>query len=677
MNKITTFFVALLSILTAVPTAAQTPNFPQTLPANSVVGRLGVGPGPAQAISFSVLGSRLAPFLNVVGLRAENFGVRCDGLTDNTGSLNAFFQALGNGSGIGGNLGIMPSGTCNFSAALSLPVRNDFGLTGQGTSTELHYVGTSPTINLVTVGDGVSNVSRFTLKDFRITSATTMSSGAALWLRKPFNYKLDGVIVGNGVNGTNKLWNGVWFDGANWGSLINTTVTGLNDSIRANSGVELNLNNVQLVSIGGASAIHVGGGFGGLYLGYVAIFGQNIGLLVNTAFDAAGNNQIFISNQTAIDNTIAAGVYLDDTVSSNKSFTMMGWSASQTSGAGNGIAVVNWKNGTLNLTGAQLISNAGNGMTINDATSRVYIDRSSNISANGNYGVTASGATSLLFSDALPFGNGAGAYGPNVSYATLAQYGVMLGGGAGMPTNAAPLTTGQLLVGATGAAPIALSTGTGITTALGVNVGSAGAPVINGGALGTPSSGVGTNITGLNASNLSAGTVAAARGGAGTITGALKGNGAGAVSQAACADLSNGAAGCSATLPLSVANGGTGDTGTAWSTYTPVVTAGAGTFTSVSASGRYKQLGKIVWFSVSITITTNGTAATSVVFSLPVTTGASNIAIAVGRGIAVSGKMITSTIAQSATTSNIVNYDNTYPGASGETLVVNGTYESI
>jgi hypothetical protein len=41
--------------------------------------------------------------------------------------------------------------------------------------------------------------------------------------------------------------------------------------------------------------------------------------------------------------------------------------------------------------------------------------------------------------------------------------------------------------------------GTGVATALGINVGSAGAPVINGGALGTPSGGVATNITGLPA----------------------------------------------------------------------------------------------------------------------------------------------------------------------------------
>jgi hypothetical protein len=39
--------------------------------------------------------------------------------------------------------------------------------------------------------------------------------------------------------------------------------------------------------------------------------------------------------------------------------------------------------------------------------------------------------------------------------------------------------------------------GTGIAAALGVNVGSAGAPVVNGGVLGTPSSGTATNLTGL------------------------------------------------------------------------------------------------------------------------------------------------------------------------------------
>lgn len=54
-----------------------------------------------------------------------------------------------------------------------------------------------------------------------------------------------------------------------------------------------------------------------------------------------------------------------------------------------------------------------------------------------------------------------------------------------------------------------------------------------------------------SASDLSSGTLAATRGGAGTISGALKGNGSGVVSQAACADLSDGAAGCSTAIGTS------------------------------------------------------------------------------------------------------------------------------
>ena len=57
-------------------------------------------------------------------------------------------------------------------------------------------------------------------------------------------------------------------------------------------------------------------------------------------------------------------------------------------------------------------------------------------------------------------------------------------------------TSGQLTYYAsTGTAVSGLTTGTGVTTALGVNTGSAGAFVVNGGALGTPSSGTLSSCT--------------------------------------------------------------------------------------------------------------------------------------------------------------------------------------
>jgi hypothetical protein len=64
-----------------------------------------------------------------------------------------------------------------------------------------------------------------------------------------------------------------------------------------------------------------------------------------------------------------------------------------------------------------------------------------------------------------------------------------------LTSSAAALTSNALLIGQGNRAMAATTTGTGILTALGVNVGTAGSVVVNGGALGTPSSGDLTNCT--------------------------------------------------------------------------------------------------------------------------------------------------------------------------------------
>ena len=127
----------------------------------------------------------------------------------------------------------------------------------------------------------------------------------------------------------------------------------------------------------------------------------------------------------------------------------------------------------------------------------------------------------------------------------------------------------------------------------------------------------------------------------------------------------------SGTLPT--ANGGLGNTAGAWTAYTPTPVPGSGSFTSASAAGGYYVIGKLVHYTVTITITTVGSAAGIMTLALP--TGVANrAAVGVCEDTNATGKMGICRIAAGGTSMLIQQYD-TASMIAVTTITCTGIYE--
>lgn len=116
----------------------------------------------------------------------------------------------------------------------------------------------------------------------------------------------------------------------------------------------------------------------------------------------------------------------------------------------------------------------------------------------------------------------------------------------------------------------------------------------------------------------------------------------------------------------------------AYTSQTPTIAAGSGTFTSVAATVRSTQMGKTVFVRVAVVITTNGTAAGQIVlsnFTLPGPFGGGTSAVLMGMNVS-TGLVVRGELGTAGTTIIITKYDATYSGGDGQTIILNGTYEA-
>ena len=246
------------------------------------------------------------------------------------------------------------------------------------------------------------------------------------------------------------------------------------------------------------------------------------------------NGQLLIGNGTGYTlNTLAVGSGISVT-NGLGTITLANTGVLSFSGGTTGLTPATATTGNVTLAGTLGIANGGtNGSATPTAYGVAYGDGSA-------YAFTAAGTTGQVLTATT---------GSAPTWATPATSGTVTSVSftGGLITVATPTTTPALTVagtsggvvyfssattwassaaldanalvvgGGAGVAPSTVTTGTGVVTALGVNTGTAGAFVVNGGELGTPSGGTVTNLTGTASININ-GTVGDTTPAAGTFT---------------------------------------------------------------------------------------------------------------------------------------------------------------
>lgn len=342
--------------------------------------------------------------------------------------------------------------------------------------------GTSPTISGASLGSSTATTQA--PGDNSTKVATTAYVAAALLgqdFKEAVKYAtttaLPSLIYANGSSGVGATLTGVGFGALN----IDSNTPSVGDRILVKNQVSTFQNGPYVVTtVGGVATLFV--------LTRSADFNQS--------FEIDTGDSVFVSAGTTLATTTWAYNGIDQPTMGTDAITFAQTAGQGSFTAGNGISI----------TGVSIAIDTS--ITVDKTTAQTLTNKT--IAAGSN---TISGLTNSNLSGSAGITNANLANSSLTIGSTNVALGATVTTFAGLVSVTSTTFVGALTGNASTASAVAVGgitgLGTGVATALAVNVGSAGAFVTFGGALGTPSGGTGTNITGIPAANILAGSFGA------------------------------------------------------------------------------------------------------------------------------------------------------------------------
>ena len=339
-----------------------------------------------------------------------------DGVADDTEAIRNWLNSLKKG-----DCGYVPAGTYRFTEPLTYKlVNHNVAIRGDGAQqTVFLYDGEDKNCDLITIGMDECELHGWTLADFNIESKTVMKSGAALHLiNLKHTVRLNNVSVSrvDNANGR-KLWNGVFFDDCSLTNYVGFEINVQNEGIQIAGAPDSDSSADILIDQGtinfGRVGIHVGGGFGGLYLRQVLIYGSTeVGYLQDNSIVDRGNREIIITEECVLDACHSYCALFDEpksiqcTVSFNAYVTGAGWIDPATPGVG--IYIKNSPQGRFYIGSQHIKHNKSHGIQIDDASTYVRIASTTYIVGNEGYGIYGAKRLTNVYSQAIMLANNLG-----------------------------------------------------------------------------------------------------------------------------------------------------------------------------------------------------------------------------------------------------------------------------
>lgn len=333
-------------------------------------------------------------------LSLRQFGAKGDDRTDDTESIQNWLNAIRKGQ-----TGYAPAGRYRFSKPLTGPIREAVGIRGDGSQqTVFVYNGEDRDTDLITFGSDDFNLTGWTLSSFGIDSRTNMTGGAALHIKRMVGgTRLNDVSI-SALNKPKNCWNGVWFDRTNVTTYETFEINVQNEGIMISgtgnddsaSDLVLDKGTITFCRVG----IHAGGGFGGLYVGQVLVYGaKKSGFLQDNSLAKRGNREIILSNLCVLDACHEYNVHINDPLSQIATLQMdaylsgAGWIAPAE--PGDGLYIQSLPQGRVSVSASQIRFNSRHGINIADESTRVQISPTTYIVNNKGVGILASDPSNI------------------------------------------------------------------------------------------------------------------------------------------------------------------------------------------------------------------------------------------------------------------------------------------